>query len=119
MKIKVYSRGETDIDADGEIREPAIREAIEDGCNDIPSAITDYTDSERSDISHDEYAIVTEDDGTELWRGWLHGGTSAPAPDIDHAALLGQATTLLFDTGLRGNQAAANELRARGGLEAL
>lgn len=80
MKIKVFSRGTTDIDADAEYQEPAIREAIEDGCNDVGSQIVDYTDNERSDISHDEYAIVTKDDGTELWRGWLTGNPDAAAP---------------------------------------
>lgn len=80
MKIKVYSRGTTDIDADGEYQEPAIREALAAG-GDVGSEIIDCTDTERSDISHDEYAIVTEDDGTELWRGWLTGDPDAPAPD--------------------------------------
>lgn len=84
MKIKIYSRGETAIDADIEYQEPGIRMAINDlwaGAPDrVASAITDCTDTERSDISHDEYAIVTEDDGTELWRGWLSGDQNAPAP---------------------------------------
>jgi hypothetical protein len=81
VKIKIYSRGETEFDLDAEYQEPAIREAIEDGCNDVPSAIVDYTDNERSNISHDEYAVVTGDDGRELWRGWLHGDQDEPAPD--------------------------------------
>ena len=42
MKVKVYSRGETHIDADAEYQEPAIREAIEDGCNDVASAAADF-----------------------------------------------------------------------------
>jgi hypothetical protein len=81
VKIKIYSRGETEFDLDAEYQAPAIREAIEDGCNDVPSAIIDYTDNERSNISHDEYAVVSDPDGRELWRGWLHGDQDEPAPD--------------------------------------
>lgn len=88
MKINVYSRGSTEIDADSEYQEPEIREAIDrynaggsvqpgDGVTDT---IIDLTDTERSDISHDHYAIVTEADGTELWRGWLTGDPEAPSP---------------------------------------
>jgi hypothetical protein len=119
MKIKIYSRGETDIDADGEYQEPVIREAITEGSRDVASTITDYTDSERSNISHDEYAIATEDDGRELWRGWLQGDMAAPAPDVDLRALLDKSTSLLWDTGMPGSRQAAGELRASGGLEAL
>ena len=60
----------------------------------IRSTIIDVTDSERSDISHDEYATVTEDDGTPLWAGWLDG-RDEPAPadasaetDLTPAAVL-------------------------------
>ena len=81
MKIHVWSRGETAFTLDGEFAGPTIREAIEDGCNDAASVITDYTDTERSDISYDDYAVVTSDFGTELWRGWLTGDKDAPAPD--------------------------------------
>lgn len=89
MKIKVWSRGETEIDADAEYTEPAIREALnalaagaetEPGC-DIANTIVNHTDTDKSNISHDEYAIVTEDDGTELWRGWLIGDPEEPAPE--------------------------------------
>jgi hypothetical protein len=83
MKIKVYSQGATSIDLDAEYQEPAIREAIEDGCNDVASEIIDYTDTERSNISYEQYAVVTEDDGTEKWRGWLGmGRKNIPAPDV-------------------------------------
>ena len=82
MKVKVYSLGETLIDLDSEYQEPAIREAIEDGCNDVASEIIDWTDTERSNISYDQYAVATEDDGTERWRGWLGmGRENIPAPD--------------------------------------
>ena len=37
----------------------------------------------------------------------------------DYRALLGKATSLLWDTGMPGNRQAADELRASGGLEAL
>jgi hypothetical protein len=82
VKIHVISTGRATIDADAEWQEPQIREAIEDGCNDVASAIIDHTDSERSDISHDEWATVTEDDGTELWRGPLTGDCPAPLDPI-------------------------------------
>lgn len=82
MKAKIYAVGETVIDLDAEYQEPDIRAAIEDGDNDVPSVIIDCTDTERSNISHDEYAVVTEDDGTERWRGWLGmGRQNIPAPD--------------------------------------
>jgi hypothetical protein len=84
VKIKVTSRGETEFEPDAGYAGQVIREAIEDGCNDVASAIIDWTGSERSDISHDEYATVTEDDGTPLWSGRLDGGDE-PAPDTDAA----------------------------------
>lgn len=87
MKINIHSRGETEFALDGEYQEPAIREAIEDGCNDVASAIIDNTDNERSDISHDEYAVVSEDDGTVVWSGWLDGDQETPAPDAAERAL--------------------------------
>lgn len=80
MKIKVYSRGETVFNADDKYQEPMIREAI-DQRGDVADVITDYTDTERSDISHDHYAVVTGDDeALVLWRGWLTGDPEAPAP---------------------------------------
>lgn len=91
MKIHVISTGKTTIDADAEYQEPQVREALAaDAAGEaepgfIPFSIIDVTDSERSDISHDEYATVTEDDGTELWRGWLNG-LDGPGP-LDPAAL--------------------------------
>jgi len=90
VKIKVTSTGKTTIDADAEYQEPQIRAALvslgvgEAADDYVASAIIDHTDSERSDISHDEYAIVTEDDGTELWAGWLDG-RDEPAPDSAEA----------------------------------
>lgn len=88
MKITVWSAGETVIDPDAEYAEPMLRKAIGDGHPLIASAIIDYTDTERSDITHDQYAVVTEDDGTELWRGWLTGEKDAPPPT---ETLAGQA----------------------------
>ena len=97
MKIRVYSRGGTDIDADGEYQEPMIREAI-DQRGDVASVIVDYTDSERSDISHDEYAVVTGDGGLELWRGWLTGDPAeAPPAEAAHpSGAVVAAVDLLF-----------------------
>ena len=85
MKIKVISRGETEWTADGVYQEQPIGLAIasQDDAH-IGSEIIDATDCERSDISHDEYAIVTEDDGTPLWEGWLDG-RDEPAPDSAEA----------------------------------
>jgi hypothetical protein len=79
MKIKVIEVGSTLIDADEEYQVPAIRAALDGG--DVADVIIDYTDSERSNISGDEYAIVCEDNGVLLWHGWLTGldeGTSPP-----------------------------------------
>lgn len=96
MKIHVISTGKTTIDADRDYEEPPIRAALEELAElgpdetgrylpDVAVAIVDHTGSERSDISHDEYATVTEDDGTVLWSGWLDGrdepAPDAPAPD--------------------------------------
>ena len=96
MKITVWSAGKTVIDADGEYQEPAIRDAI-DGRIDIVETIVDYTDTERSDVSHDEYAVVTEDDGTELWRGWLTGDPdAAPPAEAAPEAALADAIDVLY-----------------------
>ncbi|HEY2087881.1 MAG TPA: hypothetical protein VGH54_17925, partial [Mycobacterium sp.] len=64
MKIKVTSRGETEFKLDPQYEEPAVREVLGRADSDIASEVTEYTDIERSNISHDEYAVVTEDDGT-------------------------------------------------------
>lgn len=86
MKIDVYSRGFTRIDADAQWQVPGIASAITErraaqaSDADVALAILDCTDSERSDISHDEYAVVTDDDGTVIWAGWLHGDPSVPPP---------------------------------------
>jgi len=86
MKIKVISQGATTIDADADYQEPQIRDALfmvkegEAGAAFVGEIIVDYTDSERSDISHDEYAIVT-DDGAVLWEGWLDGADRPKPPD--------------------------------------
>ena len=78
MKVKVFEVGSTLIDADPKYQEPAFREGLSGGF--LATAIIDYTDAERSDISCDEYAIAHEDDGTLLWQGWLTGDDDAPAP---------------------------------------
>jgi hypothetical protein len=79
MKITVYSRGKTQIDADTEYQDPMIREAI-DQRGDVAGVIVDYTETERSGITCDDYAIVTGDNGRELWHGWLTGNRDAPPP---------------------------------------
>ena len=79
MKVQVFEIGSTLIDADPEYQEPAVRAALDAG-GDVADAIIDYTDSERSDISGDQYAIVHEDDGTVLWQGWLTGDPDAVLP---------------------------------------
>lgn len=78
MKIKVIEVGACLIDADGEFQEPAVRAALKFG--DVAGIITDYTDTERSNISTDDYAIACEDDGTLLWHGWLTGARDAEPP---------------------------------------
>jgi hypothetical protein len=81
MKIRVTSRGETEFDAEGKHLEPAIREEAAAGDWEIVrSLVADLTCTEVAYIEHVEYATVTEDDGTELWSGWLDGG-DRPAPD--------------------------------------
>jgi hypothetical protein len=90
VKIEVFSRGKTVIDADHEYQEPQIRKVIENHHRDnddasddsVAEAIIEHTDSDRSDISHDQYAIVTEDDGAALWSGWLTGNPDQPPPEL-------------------------------------
>ena len=86
MKIQVWSLGTTSIDLDPQYQVPAICAAIETGAE-VGSAIIDYTDSERSDISYDQYAIVTEDDGTLRWHGWLSAYISDDPPAEAKAVL--------------------------------
>ena len=71
MKIKVIAQGETEFTPDAGYAEPAIRAAIAAGTR-VELAIMDYTDGQR-DTGTDEYIIITEDDGTVLWSGWLSG----------------------------------------------
>ena len=79
MKIHVRSFGETEFPLDAEYGEPEIRAAIDGSSGeDIASTIIDWTDTQRSDISHDEHVTVAEDDGTVTWQGWLAG---KPDPD--------------------------------------
>lgn len=81
MNIDVYSRGFTRINVDPEWQEPGIRSEIRLAvAGEVASEIIDCTDTERSNISHDEYAVVTEDDGTVIWQGWLTGDKDAPPP---------------------------------------
>lgn len=80
MEIEVWSVGKAKFTADTEYQEPMIREAI-DQRGDVASVIIDYTDSERSDISYDEYARVTGDiPDLVLFEGWLTGDRNAPPP---------------------------------------
>jgi hypothetical protein len=80
MDIEVWSVGSTKFAADTKCQEPVIREAI-DQRGDVASVIADYTDSERSNISYDEYARVTGDvPGLVLFEGWLTGDRDAPPP---------------------------------------
>jgi len=79
LKIKVFEVGAALIDADDEYQEPAIRAALEAG-GDVADVIADYTDTDRSNISTDDYAVVFEDDGTLLHHGWLSGDRNAEPP---------------------------------------
>lgn len=79
MKIKVFEVGETRIDADEEYQEPAIRAALEAG-GDVADTIAECTDTDTSNISTDDYAVVFEDRGTLLWHGWLSGDRGAEPP---------------------------------------
>jgi hypothetical protein len=82
MEIEVWSVGKTQFTADPEYQDPMIREVI-DQRGDVADVIIDYTDTERSNISHDEYARVTGDvPGLVLFEGWLTGTTDALAQII-------------------------------------
>lgn len=108
MKIQVIEIGTTLIDADPEYQEPVVRAALEAG-GDVADTIIDYTDSERSNISGDEYAIVHEDDGTVLWQGWLTGDQAAETPvqALDYLASLPSRVLRIFS--LRRNDAEYDE----------
>jgi len=81
MKMRVIALGDKEFTLDGEFAAPAIAGAIagESG-EDVRSEIIDYTDTERSGMDHDEYAIVTGDDGGVLWQGWLDSGKAGDPP---------------------------------------
>lgn len=79
MKIKVIEVGSMLIHLDEMYQEPGIRAAI-DADGDVADAIAECTDTDTSNISTDDYAVVFEDDGTLLWHGWLTGGRERPAP---------------------------------------
>lgn len=80
MKIEIWSVGNTEFTADPEFQEPVIREAI-DQRGDVEDVIITHTDSERSNVSHDDYARVTGDlPGLVLFEGWLTGDRNAPPP---------------------------------------
>jgi hypothetical protein len=135
MEIEVWSVGKAKFTADPEFQEPVIREAL-DTRGDVADVIIDYTDSERSDISHDEYARVTGDDpGLVLFEGWLTGDQDAPSPaeDDDRAAEVLRLRELVAEIladfwgserfegigeGLRDAQARVDDYRQRAGLEA-
>ena len=71
--MRVIKYGDKEFPLDAEYAGPAIREAIEDGCNDVASQVVDWTDTERSGMDPGEFVIVSEDDGTRMWSGWLGG----------------------------------------------
>jgi hypothetical protein len=100
VRIKVISRGETVFDAEPKHLAPAIREDAEAGRGNgdweiIRQMVSDCTEEERGWIDHGQYAIVTEDDRTPLWEGWLDG-RDEPAPD-DGAATIACLTAALRD----------------------
>jgi hypothetical protein len=80
MKIHVTSRGGESAIV-GKYAAQRIRSAIESansyGTAYVADEISDVTDSRR--MVTVDYAVVTEDDGTELWAGWLDG-SDRPAP---------------------------------------
>jgi hypothetical protein len=84
MKIKVYESGETEFTADDEYTEPGLRHALgleADRDEEVRAVIYETTDGMR-DCEHDEYLVITEDDGSPLWSGWLGSeldGKPAPA----------------------------------------
>ena len=94
MDIEIWSVGKAKFTADLEFQEPVIREAI-DQRGDVASVIIDYTDSDRNDISYDEYARVTGDiPDLVLFEGWLTGDRNAPPPAHVPGAMLVMRGTL-------------------------
>src|ERR1700722_11776820 len=96
MDIEVWSVGKVKFTADPGFQEQVIREVI-DQRGDVADAVIDWTGSEWSDISHDEYARVTGDvPGLVLFEGWLTGDRNAPAPvpvDRESAAFTAYASS--------------------------
>lgn len=86
MKIIVWSEGKAVINADPEYQEAPIRSVLakvaagESNPEWIRENILNATDTDKSNISHGEFAVVTEDDGVLLWAGWLTGDQDAPPP---------------------------------------
>jgi hypothetical protein len=115
MKIKVISRGETEFEADPKHLAPAIREDAEAGKANgdwevIRQMVSDCTETERSWIDHRHHATVTEDDGAELWEGWLDG-RDEPAPGALEARLkAAEAVCVLL--GWQANPMGADEEKA-------
>lgn len=83
MKMRVIVQGSEEIDLGADDAAIAILAAISgESGEDVRSEIIDYTDTERSGISCDEYAIVTGDDGTVLWQGWLDSDKDDVPPPV-------------------------------------
>lgn len=111
MEIEVWSVGKAKFTADPEFQEPVIREVI-DQRGDVADVIIDYTDSERSDISHDQYARVTGDlPGLVLFEGWLTGDRNAPPPPrIPGAVLVMRGTIALREAEIELLNARVDDL---------
>lgn len=133
MEIEVWSVGRAKFTADPEFQEPMIREVI-DQRGDVASVIIDYTDSDRNDITYDEYARVTGDvPGLVLFEGWLTGDPAAPPPALVECERVTELTALVAEIladfwggerftgisdGLSDAQARVDGYRERAGLEA-
>jgi len=94
MRMRVIALGDKEFDLDGEFAAPAIAAAISgESGEDVRSEVIDYTDTERSDIDRDEYAIVSDASGV-LWQGWLGSGQDdVPPPVAVPGSALAQGAT--------------------------
>jgi hypothetical protein len=111
MDIEVWSVGKAKFAAGTEFQEPMIREALDTG-GDVAATLIDCTDSERSDISYDEYARVTGNvPGLILFEGWLTGDRDAPPPADEAIRLREALADAEYQSGRWVAEAASQERR--------
>lgn len=71
-----------------EDKEPGIREAVATGNQAlIRETIARLTTQQRAGVNPDEHVLIAEDDGAELWVGWLTGNRAGEPGPIDRESL--------------------------------